>query len=61
LLSPEKKNKFLEDVIGEIRSLKREILEQNKDKKAKKIMPFMHIVMFLLTYFLSKGKSPSYW
>lgn len=57
LLSNEEKNKFLEAATKEILELKKEILQQNNDKQVKKIMPFMHILVFLITYFLHQGKS----
>lgn len=34
--------------------MKKDILKDNKDKKANKIMPFMHIIMFLVTYYLCR-------
>lgn len=48
------KNEFLGQIRDEIKQLKINILKENKDDEAKEIMPLMHIIMFLVTYFLSR-------
>ena len=53
-LSDLDKNEFLGQIRDEIKQLKINILKENKDDEAKEIMPLMHIIMFLVTYFLSR-------
>lgn len=48
------KDKFCRDLKDYIKDLKREILELNKDELASKLLPLMHISMFMITYFLCK-------
>ena len=58
-LSSKEKNNFIKSATELIEDYKTDILYKNKDKKAKKIMPLMHLIMFMLTYFLCKGKFKS--
>ena len=53
-LSDLDKNEFLGQIRDQIKKLKIDILKENKDDQAKQIMPLMHIIMFLVTYFLSR-------
>lgn len=55
-LSDEEKDECLHLVTNYIIELKSQILGENDDKVAKKIMPLMHIVMFFITYYHSRGK-----
>ena len=55
-LSASEKNSFLEEVTGSVKRYKDKILKQNKDRKAREIMPLMLTVMWLITYYLCKGK-----
>jgi len=55
-LEDDKKDEFLVSVTNHIRELKHLILKENVDDETKKIMPLMHIVMLLVTYFYSRRK-----
>ena len=53
-LNAEEKSHFIELCVMQVQQMKKDILKDNKDKKANKIMPFMHIIMFLVTYYLCR-------